>query len=227
MLIKFGAVVVGGRGKMGGTIFSHNRGGDYAKNNAIPVNPQSPFQMESRAALAQFSSNWNELTDEERATWNTQNINFQRNNVFGDAKTLSGKNLYVSLNRELLLTDQGLLDSAPAVNPPTMPTAAIKTEYVVAQTGSFELSNTAVGDQLVILATPPVSAGTSFVKNRLRVIDVIPAIAEDTVVTLDSVYEARFGAAALGQKFYVGGYAVSPTGQRSPQVTASVIVAAA
>ena len=223
MLIKFGSIVVGGRGKLGGQVYSHNRGGDYVRNNATPVNPQTPTQMAARAALALFSQMWSTLTQAQISGWNSAAENFPRTNVFGDSKKLSGKNLFTGLNRELELTNQATITDAPAPAPINVPTAV--TSIVVNSAGAvtFEVEGTAVGDQIVLLATPPVSAGTNFVKNRLRVVAIMAATATPTAADIGADYVAKFGAPAIGTKVFVGAYAVNAVGQRSPQVTGSTI----
>lgn len=227
MRIKFGSIVVGGRGKLGGQVYSHNRGGDYVRNNAVPVNPQTPEQMQSRARLAQFSQNWSALTQSQIEAWNAAAQNFPRNNVFGDQKFLSGKNLYTSLNKELDLTGQDTLDEPPMPAEISVPTEIDTIVATSPGTLTFNVQNTQVGDQIVLIATPPVSPGTSFVKNRLRVIGTMAATADTTAADIGAAYVARFGAIEEGDKIFVGAYAVNTVGQRSPQVVASVVATTA
>ena len=58
-------------GKLGGLIFSHNKGGRYVRVMGIPTNPNSARQQEVRGALATQSAAWEGLTDAERSTWET------------------------------------------------------------------------------------------------------------------------------------------------------------
>src|SRR5690625_930222 len=227
MLIKFGSIVVGGRGTLGGQVYSHNRGGDYVRNNATPVNPQTPSQMESRALLAQFSSGWNQLSQAMINAWNAAAQNFPRTNVFGDQKFLSGKNLYTSLNKELLTVGQPAIDEPPMPQEVTVPTEISNISAMDDGTLTFDVENTAVGDQLVLIATPPVSAGTSFVKNKLRVVATMAATANTTSADIGAAYVAKFGAIEENDKIFVGAYAVNTVGQRSPQVVASGLATAA
>src|SRR5690625_84038 len=227
MLIKFGSIVVGGRGKLGGQVYSHNRGGDYVRNNATPVNPQTPSQMAARAALALFSSMWSTLTQAQIAGWNAATENFPRTNIFGDSKKMSGKNLFTSLNRELELTGQTAIMDASAPVPIAVPTSVDTISVIDDGTVTFSVNGTDAGDTLVLLATPPVSAGTNFVKNQLRVVSTMPATASPTSADIGTAYVAKFGTPAEGQKVFVGAYAVNAVGQRSPQVVASTIATAA
>jgi len=44
MKMKFGAIVVDGRGKIGGHVASKNRGGAYLRTKVTPSNPQTGYQ---------------------------------------------------------------------------------------------------------------------------------------------------------------------------------------
>src|SRR5699024_3697423 len=124
----------------------------------------------SRARLAQLSSNWSGLTQEQINGWNAAVQDFKRKNVFGDALFLSGKNLFTSLNKELLLTRQTQIDEAPVLTGLTVPKDFDTISIIDDGTLTFIVNNTAAGEKIVLVATAAVSAGTSYVKTRTRVI---------------------------------------------------------
>ena len=49
MKIKWGALVVDGRGKLGGHVAAQNRGGSYLRTKVTPSNPQTTFQTGVRS----------------------------------------------------------------------------------------------------------------------------------------------------------------------------------
>ena len=98
MKIKFGAIVVDGRGKIGGHVASKNRGGAYLRTKVTPTNPQTTFQSAVRNRLTAFSQGWRGLTQAQRDAWNAAVSNFSKTDVFGDIKQPTGLNLYVKLN---------------------------------------------------------------------------------------------------------------------------------
>lgn len=228
MLIKFGSIVTQGRGSLGGQVYSKNRTGAYVRNNAIPVNPQTKYQMESRAALAQFSQAWAGLGLEVQQGWNNAASEFPRKNVFGDKIILTGKNLYTSLNKELQLTGQSELTTAPTPETVTVPTEIIDASFGVGAGGlrSFTVQNTSVGEKLVVVATPVVSKGTFFVKNRFRVVFTMDAKAGTTEVLYGNSYIERFSLPLADQRLFVGVYAVNSVGQRTPRISAEVTTTA-
>jgi len=57
-----------------------------------------PFDQRMRSALLCL---WRGLTDGERLTWNTGNINYPALNKFGDAYTPSGYQVFMTLNLQM------------------------------------------------------------------------------------------------------------------------------
>lgn len=220
MLIKFGAIVVGGRGKLGGQVFSHNRGGDYMRNNAVPTNPRTVFQQATRAILTQLSQGWSGLTASQIRAWNSATENFKRTNVFGDLRKLNGKNLYTSLNKNLVQVGESVLTDPP--NPdnivaPIEVSAEIKITATKIDLGDA-YEGVATPSHIVIRATPPVSQGTSFVKNDLRVVSAGQYATVTDEEALWTAYVARFGAPVQADKIFFSAYSVNASGQKSTEV---------
>src|SRR3990172_240387 len=227
MLIKFGSIVTDGRGKLGGQVYSKNRGGNYVRNNAVPSNPQTSFQMASRGILTSLSQGWSGLSQADRDAWNASTEGFQRTNAFGDLKRLSGKNLYTSLNKELITVGASVLDEPPT---PSEILAPVTISGAITDGPTFEVDVETEGDVddgfYVIRATPAVSAGTSFVKNKLRVISTGNSDDLENTVDVAQDYIDRFGDPQLGQKIFFSCYTVNTAGQRSPEVTGYAVVTA-
>jgi hypothetical protein len=93
---------------------------------------------------------------------------------------------------------------------------------------NFAGGNTVDADTtLVILASPPVSMGVSFVSSQMRIIDLIVTTTNTDTYDIRPAYEARFGPLVAGQKIFVGCTAVnSNTGQAGIPLKASLVVAA-
>lgn len=232
MKIKFGAIVTDGRKKLGGHVFSKNRYGNYVRTNGIPTNPQTVYQQEQRARLAIFSEGWSGLSEAQRRSWDNAVDNFKRTDVFGDLKKPTGKNLYTRLNMELSLTRQAAIDEAPE----QVDVGGIsKINGAFSLAGTFDLFGSVFGGalsgayQLVIVATPPVTAGTRYVKNKFRVISSNDFTADELPAAIDvkQAYDQRFGLPVVGQKIFAGVYVVAPNGQRSVLAqTAAIFVEA-
>jgi len=224
MLIKFGSIVTQGRGKLGGHVYSKNRQGAYIRTNAVPSNPQTASQQTIRLFLTQFSQAWSNLSTEQIAGWNDAAKLFVNKNVFGDDVIPSGKNLFTGLNQTLAYSGQATLEDAPTpqtIQPPPFFT-------IDANPGSIVLKDFNVSEDttVVFMATPPVSRGTSYVKNRLRVISTEELFLNTETVDLSSQYEAKFGAVDVGDKVFFAAYSVNSVGQRSVIFKTNNIVAA-
>lgn len=228
MLIKFGSIVVDGRGKLGGQVYSKNRGGAYVRNNAVPTNPRTSFQQAGRAILTMLSQGWSGLDKTKIDAWNAAVNSFKRTNVFGDSKALSGKNLFTSLNKNLIQVGQPQINLPPSPGAIVAPIDLEPTANITSETldPAPEFDGSSTPDYLVVRATPPVSQGTSFIKNDLRVIladDYATATSPRDVFT---AYENRFGTIATGQKIFIGVYSVNDAGQRSTEVTQTLKISA-
>lgn len=214
--IKFGAMMVDARGKLGGHVFAKNRGGAYIRTKTTPSNPQSINQSGVRSLFGAISQGWSGLTAEQRASWNNAVQSFQTTDVFGDIKTPSGKALYQRLNQNLLLGGSNILSIAPGlVEAPenVLNGAAIDTN--VKNITLSGVSNSA-NVKLVIRASGPVTQGTNNVSNKLRVISTMAGNAIDAG-NLYADYSAKFGAPVVGQKIFFTIQYLLENGIKTPQ----------
>ena len=102
MKIKFGALVVAGRGKIGGHVASRNRAGAYLRTKVTPVNPATVYQVAVRNRLAGISTDWRGLTAAQRTAWNAAVSDYAKTDIFGDIRNPSGFNLHQKLNNNLV-----------------------------------------------------------------------------------------------------------------------------
>lgn len=227
MKAKFGAIVVDGRNKVGGHVFSKNRAGAYMRTKVTPVNPQTSFQNAVRSRLTGLSQAWRDLTASQREAWNSAVQDFQRTDIFGDLKTPSGFNLYQRLNNNLLTIGEAAIDTPPLVGsvyaPVTLSVAAAAGAGTVAITFTGAIPAT---DAVKLFATAPVSAGKSFVKSEYRLLAILDN-ADTSPFAAGTAYVARFGAMTAGQKVFVQMVGVNiTTGQEGQPLSASAIVGA-
>lgn len=223
MKIKFGAIVVDGRGKLGGHVASKNRSGSYLRTKVTPSNPQTIAQTLVRTIFGAISAGWSALTAAQIAAWNNAVDDFTSTDIFGDIKKPSGKALYQKLNNNLILVGESALSTPPVKLslPDDVVTAA--TIDLTASTLTLTGANTTAGNFIVVSATPPLSEGTSFSKNRMRNIYTAEA---STFVDADAytAYVTKYGAPAAGANLRIGVEYVVASGQRSVQQTVKAVV---
>ena len=201
MKAKFGSIVVDGRGKLGGHVYSKNRGGAYVRTKVSPINPQSSDQLAVRSSFTELSQGWRDLTDDQRAAWNAAVENFQRTDIFGDIKKPSGINLYVRLNQNIVLGGGAIIDTPPApdVVPESVVFSAAPDSSPPTLSIVFAPTPVPADHAYVVEATPCFSPGVSFIKNKYRRIALIPA-AGATPNNALAAYQAKFGNLVGGQK---------------------------
>lgn len=223
--IKLGAIVVAMSGKLGGHVFATNKGGAYMRTKTTPTNPQTSFQTAVRSIFATLSTAWSGLTASQRLTWNKAVEAFKRTDVFGDLKVPSGKSLHQRLNQNLVMKGIAALTSAPLpaeILTATLASIVFDDDAIL----NLTFDSTPASGSTLLYATAPVSNGTSFVKNRLRYIELTNAITLDVLDAYDD-YTDRFGFPDAGSKVFFGVRFMNANGEVSPmQVMAHVVTAA-
>lgn len=223
--IKFGMMMTDASGKLGGQVFSKNRGGSYVRTKVTPVNPQSTAQMNIRGIFSAISSKWSALTDAHRASYNGFVNDYARTDIFGDLRNPSGKNLFQRLNQNLAISGQG--QNTECVSPSEVPFANVQSAIASVAGPDFivETAGNTTGSIIVVWATPQVSQGTTFVKNKLRQIGFYAGgVAENVDIQAD--YIAKFGQPAEGANIYVGVRVINANGQASPLETVKALIEA-
>ena len=226
MKIKFGALVVAGRGKIGGHVASRNRGGAYLRTKVTPVNPQTIYQAGVRNRLAGISTDWRALTAAQRVAWNAAVADFAKTDIFGDIRNPSGFNLHQKLNNNLVNCSESQITAPPlpcAVDAFT--SVSLAADFTL-QTVTLTYAPAIEADhKALVFGTPAISPGISFVKSEYRQFDVI-ATADASPFAISSEYIAKFGAVgAVGMKIFVMLVTVcTDTGQAGIPITASCII---
>lgn len=226
MKIKFGALVVAGRGKIGGHVASRNRAGAYLRTKVTPVNPQSIDQVAARNRLAGISTDWRALSAAERIAWNAAVSDYAKTDIFGDIRNPSGFNLHQKLNNNLVNVAQAQITAPPlpeAIDAFT--SVAVAADFTL-QTVTITYAPAIAADHsALVFGTPAISPGVSFVKSEYRQFDVMVA-ADATPFVISAEYIAKFGAVgAVGMKVFIKMVQVNwNTGQAGIPISASCII---
>lgn len=222
--IKFGAMMVDASGKLGGQVFSKNRGGAYIRTKATPLNPQTTAQMTIRGIFASISSSWSRLSEAGRQSFNNLVSSYARTDIFGDLRNPSGKNLFQRLNQNLVISGQPQITTC--VQPTEVPFANIVSVSISAGTRVMNVfsDGDTTGSKVVVWATPPLSAGTSFVKNKLRQIAVLDG-GQAIVENVYNDYISKFGSFEDSDNIYFGVRVINANGQASPLETIKAVQA--
>jgi len=168
MKIKFGALVIAGRGKIGGHVASRNRGGAYLRTKVTPVNPSTVYQAAVRNRLAGISTDWRALTAAQRLAWNAAVSDFAKTDIFGDLRNPSGFNLHQKLNNNLVNCGEAQLTAPPLPCAVDFLTSLSLTADYTLQTMTLTYAPAiSATHKILVFATPAISPGISFVKSAL------------------------------------------------------------
>lgn len=225
--IKWGALVVDGRGKLGGHVLTKTRSGATIRTKVTPTNPQTAAQAAARSRLGGNSQAWKSLSEADRIGWNEAASQTAKTNIFGDQYFPTGKNLFTGLNSNLMLIGEETLVTVPELV--EIPVIVEMTATVTGSPGVITITGAWEGERpdarLMIEATQQLSPGVYNPSGKFRVIGNFSVETFDTGVVVTAEYIAKFGALAAGKKIFFRAYAVSTgTGQTSPRFVTSVIV---
>lgn len=103
-------------GRLGASIYSHNRFGQYIRAGSIPVNPNTDRQVAVRNAVRSLAIAWqNTLTQVQRNAWETYAANITWTNKLGQQINLTGLNHYIRSNTPLVQNAIDRVDVAPGI----------------------------------------------------------------------------------------------------------------
>lgn len=228
--IKFGMMMTDARGKLGGHVFTKARSGATVRTKVTPANPQSIAQSIARTRLGALSQAWSGLTEAQRVAWNSRALEVGLTNVFGDSYFPSGKNLFVSINTNVLLAGGALVTIPPTnVEIPNVINAEFIVEVGVgAISSALDYEGSTADTVTLLMATKPSSAGRFNFTGQYSLFLSFPA--GDNIADGASAYNAyvaRFGVPAIGQKISFQFYTVNRvTGQSSSKTAYTFLIEA-
>jgi hypothetical protein len=125
--IKLGSIASDIRGSIGGTVFSRNGGGAYAKQRIKGTNPNTVGQQLVRSICSGFFTAWALLSAAVRTDWATWASNITLVNRLGDNINVSGYNMYCRTKALIERLSMTMPAAAPTVMalPSSDPTVAV------------------------------------------------------------------------------------------------------
>jgi len=189
--IMFGGGVSNASGKIGGTVYSRNKGGSYFRNWVYPNNPQTSKQQTQRNLLAAKSAAWRLLTTGERDAWDTWADENPILDRLGNSIKLSGAQAYNKINMNRTNAGDGATQAdtpaAATFELDVIDTAGSLSIGITATEFQIPLSTGAAADQILFThASLPVSAGVTNTNSNMRLIEVV-TLDEDNI--LDGYYD--------------------------------------
>ncbi len=159
------------RGRIGGNIFSHNKGGDYIRLGTAPTNPQSARQTAVRGIFGTLASQWTTLlSDAQRLAWNIYAVAHPVVNSLGQTVEITGLAWYIKANASL--ADAALV---AVTDPPILTGPDALTTFSIAVTAGTVVTVTftdvlAADEAMQLWVSLPVTPGSSPNKSQTRLL---------------------------------------------------------
>lgn len=191
-------------GRVGGSVYSHNRGGAYIRNGAIPVKVVSDKALNLKAATTAAVQAWSGLSSASRLQWDQYAKANPSVNRLGKVISTTGQNAYVGLNSRLLYAGSAALtippiDAAPAgivITGFTVDTGSGNTEVI------YTPDPLAAGLSLWVRGCVVMSAAKNNIQNLLTTV-VIGATATQSPLDLETALIANFGSLIVGATYHI------------------------
>lgn len=200
--VLYTAAVAAIRGKLAGSVFTRNKGGEIIRTKVTPINPKTSYQSGQRAIVSDLAKAYSgTLTADERTAWTSFGQSTNAKSIFGNALILSGIAAFQKLNI-LIITAGGTMITSPPIGQTVV--SITSASLLANHTGplltlTFTPTPIITPSGTYIWATPALPAGISNYNSRLRFIGFTDAAASP--LELHAAWIARFGAfpSAAGQ----------------------------
>ena len=203
MIFSPGIATAALSGSVGGTVASHNKGGQYFRVRAIPTNPSTVVQQLVRNILGTLSSGWGALTTANRTAWEEFSKQNPVINALGNSILLSGQNQYIRLNSRVVRDGGASVATPPISASPGGFLTAVQDGDEGA--GDVDLTFTPAldsGNKVMLFAAVTNSAGIKNVKNLLRFIANSP-VDQASPWDNETQIEAVLGTLIVGQTLHI------------------------
>lgn len=212
-------------GKSGGSVFAHNKNGNYVRRLGIATQPQTAKQTAVRSLFGVISRMWGTLTQRQRDAWKTWGTENPKTDQFGDSRPLSGRQAFISVNSNLQTIAGGSL-LVPDFSAYIFP-SILGINGIITFTSAGALSEAGLAADMLngdvniryIISVAVVSKGADFGTAKNKYVQVATGVGNsldgaditDALVDLGVVQD---------NNVYVKVEFVAPNGQKSSAVTA-------
>jgi len=215
------AIAATASGSIGGATASRNRGGQYFRRRAIPVNPNTPEQQAVRGFFASLQAAWNDiLTSGQRNAWDSYALNTPITDALGNPVNAGGKGMYTRGNVPRLQAGLLRVNNGPSAFGLPALTAPSLTS-LIASTGvlTFTFTNTdtwaaSAAAGLLVYISRPQSVSTKGFKGPFQFAGI--RLGAPTPPTSPATVTSPF-TYTVGQRGFVRFVAVTADGRLSGQ----------
>lgn len=216
------------RGSINGVTFARNRGGAYARNRSVPIQPGGQLQQATRQAISLLSSRWRGvLTPGQRDGWDAYAAATPIPNSLGDPRNVGGLGMYVRGNAIRVQAGLPLVDNGPTSGFPQIGLVFASSFAAGVLIVEFDDALPWVdedGSHLVVFASRPVSQAVNFFKGPYRRAGIIDGDST-TAPTSPQNINYPFGQSVQpGSRIFTRAVVIDAAGRQSDSSFASVDV---
>jgi hypothetical protein len=189
-------------GSIGTETYLIGRHGQVVRDRVTPANPRTSPQTMQRSILATVAARWRTLTDGQRTAWASAATSHQTKPRLGTSGPLTGEQLFCRINAVLQTFGLDQADVPPAY--PVFPSLAPQGLVITNTAGTIAIKLTCPtnpGDNTVLRASAPCSAGIARTPRQVLIGTVPTPIAESSNIT--SLYVARYGVPGVASRLFV------------------------
>lgn len=170
-----GTLVAEASGSIGGLTASHNRGGTYFRQRAVPVNPNTVQQQQVRSYFANAQAAWGgTLTQAQRDAWDTYALNTPVSDALGNQVNAGGKGMFARgyvprIQAGLTIVAAGPSNyGLPPLTLPGVTSLTATTKVAIITFANTDGWATAVGGALLVFMSRPQSPTIKSFKGPYR-----------------------------------------------------------
>ena len=206
--MKFKGTIIGeASGSLASLTFAHNRGGQYIRQRAVPINSNTTFQQAVRNIITLLASRWvGTLTQAQRDAWDLYANSVKLPDTLGEPRNAGGLAMYCRSNVPRLQSASALtrIDTAPSVFDLGETTVPVLVTTTPPTTLSFTFTNTdpwagEAGGGLFIYVAGGQNASINYFKGPYRFAKVVLGATTPPTSPVAVVAPIPF---ATGQKLY-------------------------
>jgi hypothetical protein len=181
-------------GRVGASIFSHNRGGTYIRNGTIPKKVLSPAAIAAKARLTVISRLWASVATDDRTAWATWAATNPITNRLGGKSVLAPHMAYMELNARLDRGSFSMISVPPVTAAPAPLTSLSLACAAGAGTAVLTTAPTPLGATLALWVEAAVTDNPTqtYLENIWKTVQV-SAINQATGLDISADLENRFG----------------------------------
>jgi len=213
MRVKYGAIIVNARGRLGGHAATDNASGNIVVTAAIPPLPRFRSSSRSKPLQRHTASRqaYKALTIIQQQQWKNETANYPRLNAVGNQYKMTGQQLFCSLNNNLQNIGAAIISvPAPKIIPPMSPLFTIAATHAGPSLGlTYASAQATSSDIMIVQASPNMSNGRSSPGNSMRQIANIALTGQGSDNILTNWQDVFGGSPLTGQRIFVSVYIIS------------------